>query len=246
MISWSPRFILVLLLLRWPSPLGCEIQNGSWTISAELPLAHGGHPRAGPSVVEGPQKRWMEGQGLLPLVPPAQAADWIHQVRPDTAALKRWRPSADRGVCVCVCQGSLLRGFRFGGRHRGDHWHQHERRQAGSVLLQPGEHHLVQSEVPLQRWEAARFLSPPFRSPNVRDAYKTPLFQIKFLKTTRTSMPRTHSEALLQQQQQRWRLWKRNNDGTLSELEAFRERNKGHYWLHTCNWSQHISYKPTA
>lgn len=106
----------------------------------------------------------MEGQSLLPLVPPAQAADWIHQVQPDTAALRcgQRQLTEDLFLRVCVCQGSLLWGFRLGGRHRGDNWHQHERRQTGRVLLQSGEYNLVQSEVPLQWWEAAT--EPHFRS----------------------------------------------------------------------------------
>lgn len=52
----------------------------------------------------------------------------------------------------CANQGSLLWGLKPGGGHRCDYRYQHERRQVGRVLLLSGEHHLVQPEVPLQRW----------------------------------------------------------------------------------------------
>ena len=64
--------------------LGCEVQDWSWWVSEELPLAHRRHRWAGPSPVEGPQECWLEGQGLLPLVPSAQTSGWIHQVEADT------------------------------------------------------------------------------------------------------------------------------------------------------------------
>lgn len=54
-----------------------------------------------------------------------------------------------------VNKGSLLWGFWAGGGHRDDYRHQHERRETGRVLLLSGKYHLVQSEVPLQRWVSA-------------------------------------------------------------------------------------------
>lgn len=55
----------------------------------------------------------------------------------------------------CMLQGSLFWGFRTGGGHRGDNWHQYERRATGSVLLLSGKYNLVQFEVSLQRWVSA-------------------------------------------------------------------------------------------
>lgn len=43
-------------------------------------MAHRGHQRPGQAAVEGLQERGLEGQGVLPLVPAAQAPGGLHQV----------------------------------------------------------------------------------------------------------------------------------------------------------------------
>lgn len=43
-------------------------------------MAHWGHQRPGQAAVEGFQERGLEGQGVLPLVPAAQAPGGLHQV----------------------------------------------------------------------------------------------------------------------------------------------------------------------
>lgn len=111
-----------------------------------------------------------------------------------------WRTSADQGVCVCVrararfFEGSDLvadtgviidtsmRGGRLGVfcfSQENIIWSNLKYRCNGERLQFPHSSGVLMSE----------------------SAHKTPLFQSKFPKTTRTSrtsMPRTHSEALLQ------------------------------------------------
>ena len=60
--------------------------------SEELPVAHRGHRGAGPSPVERPKERRLEGQGVLPLVPPAPTTGWIHQVQTHTPSLTHIDP----------------------------------------------------------------------------------------------------------------------------------------------------------
>lgn len=137
--------------------LGCKVQDWSWWVSEELPLAHRRHRWAGPSPVEGPKECWLEGQGLLPLVPSAQTSGWIHQVQADTHQHSR---DILHTLKLCkltistsyVNQSSILWGLGPGCGHRGDNRHKHERRETGRVLLLSGKYNLVQPEVPLQWW----------------------------------------------------------------------------------------------
>ena len=82
-----------------PQCPGGQVQDGSRRVPEELPLAHRRHGRPGPPAVEGPQELWLEGQGVLPLVPPAQASGRLHQVRAmDT--------STHAGIYTGMCWGA--------------------------------------------------------------------------------------------------------------------------------------------
>ena len=84
-----PAFLLPVCLLSPPHvslgvcrcSSGCEVSIRPRGALEKLAVAHGRHQRPGSSAVEGPEKRGLEGQGVLPLVPAAPPTGWIHQVR---------------------------------------------------------------------------------------------------------------------------------------------------------------------
>lgn len=55
-------------------------------------MAHRGHTWRGDAAVEGPTKRRLEGQNLVPLAPQPPAAGGLHQVRPE--------PGPELGACL--------------------------------------------------------------------------------------------------------------------------------------------------
>lgn len=59
---------------------GCQVQHWSRWKPEELLVAHRRHYWPGQTLVEGCSQRGLEGQDLLPLVPPTQTCWWLHQV----------------------------------------------------------------------------------------------------------------------------------------------------------------------
>lgn len=150
----------------------------------------------------------MEGQSLLPLVPPAQAADWIHQVQaePEPAALRsgQHQLTKDLFIRVCVCararffEGSDLvadTGVIIDTSMRGG--------RLGVFCF--SQENIIWSNLKYRcNGERLRHTHTPgvLLSDNIYNlGFFSPLlkFQIKFLMTTRILMPRTSSEHWRQQ-----------------------------------------------
>lgn len=93
-------------------------------------------------------------------------------------------------------KGSFIWRHQPGGRLRHGHRHQHERRPSWSVLLLPGKHHLVQSEISLQRWVNCTWRF--FSTSDLREELNSAFFfiecvlhlQTQSLKTTRSTLHR--------------------------------------------------------
>lgn len=80
-LNRSKKIYSVALLFTVKLLVGCEIQHRARRESAKLVVAHRWYCQPGEATVERSEKRGLEGQDFLSLVPAAQTPWWVHQVK---------------------------------------------------------------------------------------------------------------------------------------------------------------------